>query len=136
MGAGRPIRRWAGTRSILEIGCLEGLHVPDGSRDVLDRQMLEDERQVRALLLEEAQVAALREDALAELRRIDFRPLRADILQVRDHQVIFEARQKGIRQARPLGQQVFAEVIVGVAHHARGAGWGSASGSAPPGHGS
>ena len=64
---------------------------------MLKRQMFEDQRKVGPARAKELDVAALREDAGSELRRVSLGSFCAHVLQVRQHEVMLEPIEERLR---------------------------------------
>ena len=84
--------------------------------DVLERQMLEHERQVRTARAEKLEQAGVAEDARAELRSGRPLPVDADVLQVREHEVRLEPCEELVQQPVLCRQELIGDVVVRVAH--------------------
>jgi hypothetical protein len=78
----------------------------DGLGDVLEREVLDDERKIGPPGPQEVEIGPLREDARAELGRGDLGPVRPDVLEVRDHEAVLEAVEERPRDPLLRRQQV------------------------------
>jgi hypothetical protein len=82
---------------------------------VLERQVFDDQRQVRPMGAQELEIGPLGEDPGSEFDRLDLGPARAHVLQVGDHEPVLEALQEISCDAHLGRQQVTREVVVRVA---------------------
>ena len=86
------------------------------SATLLQREVLEDRRQVGPALGQELDVDPLWEHTGAELRRLRLGAVRGDVLQVREHEAVLEAVEEVVRHALGRRQHRAREVVVGVEH--------------------
>ena len=77
---------------------------PDCGRNVLEREVFEDQREVRPSRRKEVDVRRLREAPGRELDRPDVGSARVDVLQVGEHEAVLEAVQERARETFVRGE--------------------------------